>query len=162
MNSPVNLFSERFQPTTDVTLDFRSDKLQQLHRYWQSKLAGRTMPQRADIEPTEIPALLPHIALIGVETEPPRLFFRLIGTHITNSIGRDSTGKYFDEVYPGQMLEDVMQVYAVVLQSAAPVRHFGKALFSDKVYRDYESVPLPLSQDGEAVSMILVGHEYFF
>ena len=42
------------------------------------------------------------------------------------------------------MLEDITRVYDVVLQSAAPVRHFGKALFSDKEYRDYESVHLPL------------------
>jgi hypothetical protein len=162
MTSPVNLFSERFQPTTDHALDFRSDKLRKLHRYWESKRAGRAMPQRADIEPTEIPALLAHIALVGVEAEPPRLFFRLIGTHITDSLGRDNTGKYFDEAYQGQLLEDITRVYDFVLQSTAPVRHFGKALFSDKKYRDYESVHLPLSQDGVAVNIILVGQEYFF
>jgi hypothetical protein len=162
MSNPINLLAERFQPTSDFTLDFRSDKLRTLHQYWQSKLAGRPMPRRPDIEPTEIPALLQHIALIGVDGEPPRLFFRLIGTHITDSLGRDNTGRYFDEAYEGQLLEDIVRVYGVVLQSRAPVRHFGKALFSDKKYRDYESVHLPLSQDGVTVNMIVVGQEYFF
>jgi hypothetical protein len=162
MSTPINLFTERFQPTSDFSLDFQSDKLRKLHRYWQGKLAGRAMPARADIEPTEIPALLPHIALVGVEPAPPRLFFRLIGTHITDSVGRNNTGRYFDEAYDGQLLEDIIQVYGVVLESMTPVRHFGKALFSDNKYRDYESIHLPLSHDGRTVNMLLVGQEYFF
>lgn len=151
----------RFRPTSDTTLNFRSEKLRQLHGYWESKRAGRAMPQRADLEPTEIPKLLPHIALIDVETAPPRFYFRLIGTHITTVLGRDNTGKYFDEAYHEPLLGDITNVYRLVVGRLAPVRHFGKAEFSDKQYRDYESVHLPLSQDGATISMILVGQEYF-
>ncbi len=159
---PIDPLSPRFQPTADRTLNFRSDKVRQLHRYWDSKRASRAMPQRPDIEPTEIPTLLPHIALIGVEAEPRRLYYRLIGTHITEALGRDRTGKYFDEAFQGRMLEDITRVYDEVIASCAPIRYFGKALYSKNEYRDYESVHLPLSQDGAAVSMILVGQEYFF
>jgi hypothetical protein len=151
----------RFQPTSDFTLDFRSEILRRLHRYWERKLHGRAMPRRADIEPTEIPSLLPHIGLVGVEREPLRLFFRLIGTHITESLGRDNTGKYFDEAFQGQMLKDVMQVYGMVLQAHKPVRHFGRALYSTKDFQEYESVHLPLSDDGRTVTMILIGQHYF-
>jgi hypothetical protein len=156
-----NRLIERFRPTTDFSLDFQSDALRRLHEYWQSKLAGRLMPRRADIDPIEIPALLPHIALIGVEEEPRRLFFRLVGTHITNALGRNSTGRYFDETYDGPMLEDLLRLYGIVVQSKSPVRHFGKALYSDKKHRDYESVHLPLSDDGRTVNIILVGQHYF-
>lgn len=152
---------ERFRPTTDFTLDFQSDALRRLHDYWKSKLAGRPMPRRSDIDPTEIPALLPHISLIGVEEEPLRLFFRLIGTHITDSLGRNYTGLYFDEAYDEPMLGDLLRLYSIVLKSKAPVRHFGKALHSDKKHRDYESVHLPLSDDGRTVNIILVGQHYF-
>lgn len=151
----------RFQPTSDFTLDFRSEILRKLHRYWVGKLGGRAMPRRADIEPTEIPSLLPHIALVGVERAPLRLLFRLIGTHITESLGRDNTGKYFDEAFQGQMLEDVMQVYGKVLQAQKPVRHIGRALYSAKDFQEYESVHLPLSEDGRTVTVILVGQHYF-
>lgn len=152
---------ERFRPTTDPSLDFRSDTLRRLHEYWQTKLVGRPMPRRSDIDPTEIPALLPHIALIGVEEEPQRLFFRLIGTHITNALDRDNTGRYFDEAYDAPILGDLLQLYGIVLKSKSPVRHFGKALHSDKKHRDYESVHLPLSDDGRTVNIILVGQHYF-
>ena len=154
--------SRRFQPTADHTLDFRSDKVRELHRYWDSKRAGRAMPQRADIEPTEIPSLLPHIALIGVESEPRRLYYRLIGTHITEALGRDNTGKYFEEAFQGLMLEDITRVYDAVITSREPIRYFGQALYSKNEYREYDSVHLPLSEDGTAVSIILVGQEYFF
>lgn len=161
MDTPITPFDRRFQPTSDVTLDFRSEKLRQLHAYWDSKRAGRAMPQRADIEPTEIPLLLPHIGLVDVESAPPRMYFRLIGTHITHALGRDNTNKYFDEAYQEPLLGDVTRVYRMVVDLSVPVRHFGKAQFSDKQYREYESVHLPLSQNGAAVSMILVGQEYF-
>jgi hypothetical protein len=161
MKNPTSLYGQRFQPTSDFTLDFRSDKLRRLHEYWVSKLDGRAMPRRADIEPTEIPALLQHIVLISVEPQPLRLYFRLVGSHITESLGRNATGKYFDQCFRGQMFEDVMQVYSHVLQSRKPVRHFGKAMFSDKKYRDYESLHLPLSEDGITVNMILIGQHYF-
>jgi hypothetical protein len=161
MRNSLSPAANRFQPTSDFTLDFRSESLRRLHQYWASKLQGRAMPRRSDIEPTEIPSLLPHIALVGVESEPLRLFFRLIGTHITESLGRDNTGKYFDETFQDQMLEDVMQVYGMVLQARKPIRHFGRAQYSAKDFRDYESVHLPLSEDGWTVTMILVGQHYF-
>ena len=115
--------NQRFRPTADSTLDFGSEKLRQLHRYWDGKRAGRAMPARSDIDPTEIPALLPHIALIGVEKGPPRLYYRLIGTHIVEALGRDNTGKYFEEAFQGQMLEDITRVYDAVITSRAPIRY---------------------------------------
>lgn len=162
MQTQIKPINGRFRPTSGPALDFRSEKLRQLHDYWETKRAGRAMPQRADIEPMEIPLLLPHVALIDVEAAPLRFHFRLIGTHITAVLGRDNTNKYFDEAYREPLLGDVTCVYRMVVDQRAPIRHFGKAQFSDKQYRDYESVHLPLSPDGAAVSMILVGQEYFF
>jgi len=161
MNCPTNYPNTHFPPTADFTLDFRSDTLRQLHDYWKSKLAGRPMPRRADIDPTEIPALLAHIALVSVEYEPLRFYFRLIGTHITDAVGRDSTGRYFEEVYEGKMLGDVTQLYSVAVQSKRPARHFSTAVYAGKDYRHYESVHLPLSDDGETVNIILAGLQFF-
>jgi len=161
MNSPTDHSDAPYPPTADFTLDFRSNALRQLHEYWVSKLDGRPMPQRADIEPTEIPRLLQHIALVDVEYDPFRLYFRLIGTHITQAVDRDSTGCYFDEVYHGQMLEDMVRLYSAAVHAKKPVRHLSRAIYADKEYRQYESVHLPLSKDGETVNMILAGVEFF-
>lgn len=119
------------------------------------------MPSRADLEPTEIPNLLPYVALIEAESEPRRFRWRLIGTHITQAMGYDSTGRYFDEKYSGQVLLDLMAVYERVLSSRKPIRHFGRPTFADKHYAEYESTHLPLSSDGNDVDIILVGLEFF-
>jgi hypothetical protein len=152
----------RLLPEFDKTLAYRSDKLRQLHDYWRSKLKGREIPSRADIEPTEIPKLLPYTALIDVESNPRRFRWRLVGTHITGAMGYDYTGFYFDEKYSGPALIDLMAVYERVLQSKEPIRHFGRPTFADKHYAKYESTHLPLSRDGPSVDIIMVGLEFSF
>lgn len=161
MNRPTDHADAKFPPTADFTLDFRSDALRQLYEYWASKLNGRPMPRRADIEPTEIPRLLEHVALVDVEYDPFRLRFRLVGTHITQAVDRDSTGRYFEDVYHGQILKNMVQLYSVAVHAKKPVRHLSRAIHAGKDYRHYESVHLPLSEDGETVNMILAGLAFF-
>ncbi|HEX9789596.1 MAG TPA: PAS domain-containing protein, partial [Kiloniellales bacterium] len=77
-----------------------SDKrLATLYQYWQSKQGDRLMPARADIDPTEIPKLLPILLLIDV-VATVSYRYRLVGTEIVSSAGQDITGKLFDEVLP--------------------------------------------------------------
>lgn len=118
------------------------------------------MPRRADIDPIEIPSLLPHVSLISVEHTPFRLFYRLIGTHITEAVGRDSTGRYFGEVYEGEILTNMVRRFSTVVQSKTPARFMARAIFAGKDYRHYETVHLPLSDDGQTVNMILAGVQF--
>ena len=150
-----------FPPTADLSLDFHSDALRELHRYWSSKLAGRSMPSRADIDPTEIPALLPHVLLADVEHDPFRVRFRLIGTHIVNSVGRDATGRYFEEVYHEGLRDGMIGLYGNVVRSKKPIRYFGETVISDERYREYESVHMPLSDDGRTVNIVLAGLHFY-
>ena len=161
MTAEENDPERRFLPEFDTTLRFRSKNLEQLQKYWDSKRKGREMPSRTDIEPTEIPTLLSYLALIDVELNPRRFRWRLVGTHITGAMRYDYTGFYFDEKYSGRALADLMAVYERVLQSKAPIRHFGRPTFADKHFAAYESTHLPLSQDGSDVAIILVGLEFF-
>ena len=39
--------------------------------YWRGKCDGRAMPARADIDPLEIPRLLPYVYLVDVLDDPP-------------------------------------------------------------------------------------------
>lgn len=161
MNCPADPPDSHFPPTADFTLDFRSEALRQLNQYWLSQLDNRPLPRRADIDPTEIPHLLRYVVLINVEREPLRLRFRLVGTHITDAVGRDSNGRYFDEVYEEEILTGLLQQYGNTVESKRPARHFSRAIFAGKDFRHYESIHLPLSEDGESVNMMLVGLQFF-
>lgn len=68
-----------------------------LYEYWLAKggAEGR-VPRRGDLDPAEMIEILPNLAI--VEAVDRRWRYRLIGTRITDIVGRDSTGKYFDEL----------------------------------------------------------------
>jgi hypothetical protein len=161
MNLPPEPPDTQFPPTADFSLDFRSQALRELHEYWRAKLNGRQLPTRSDLDPVEIPHLLKHVALVDVEHDPLRLRFRLIGTHITEATGRDSTGKYFDDAYDEEIAAGMTELYKVSINSKAPIRHYSRAIFAGQDYRHYEAVHLPLSDDGENVTMVLVGLQFF-
>src|SRR5260370_36282844 len=75
-------------------------RLRQWNDYWRCKAAGRAMPRRADIDPTEIPNLLPDVMLVDVLPQG-RYRYRLIGTENALAQGMNATGRYLDEVLPG-------------------------------------------------------------
>ena len=64
----------RFQPSIDTELEYTSENLKKLWVYWRSKLNGLEMLSRGDLDPVEIPELLPYVALIEVHWEPRRFF----------------------------------------------------------------------------------------
>lgn len=129
---------------------------------WEKARGGRAMPSRSDIDPLQLPAtLLPHILLIDVEYEPRLRFrWRLIGTYITNILGRDSTGKYWDELYDEGVLTSLISGPNWVLQHQQPLRTTGAAPVSDKEFLHSENVEMPLSNDGKTVDVIMVASDY--
>lgn len=76
----------------------RSERVRRLHEYWRAKAgAPASVPQRRDIDPTELPDLLPSLLLVDVEHNPLRFRYRLVGTRIVDFSYRDFTGTYLDE-----------------------------------------------------------------
>lgn len=132
-------------------------KLRSLYAYWSAKRGGRTMPARADIDPVDMPALLPHLMLVTVAGDPPRFRFRLVGTEIVARYGMELTGRDLANVDLGSELGAVRLQYEETAREAVPTycRHAietgaGKHL-------RYERLLLPLSADGAHVDMMLGG-----
>ena len=89
-----------------------------------------------------------------------QLLLWLIGTHLTNALGYETKGFFFDEKYSGQALIDLMAVYERVVARRGPIRHFGSPSFAEKTHGQYEPTHFPLSSDGGKVEMTLVGLEF--
>ena len=119
------------------------------------------MPSRRDVDPLAIPGyLLAHLELIDVFRHPELRFrWRLIGTHVTTAVGRDQTGRYFDEVCPGDDLAAVSEPFKWVVKNVQPQRWLGTSGFIGRNSQAYEGVYLPLS-DGAPVDMIFAGVQY--
>lgn len=138
-------------------MDITSEILRKLHDYWDEKRAGRAMPSRSDIDPLDIPSLLPNLLLFDVEAESRRLRARLVGTAIVELYGADYTGKYLDEIDFGDRRDQILEDYATCVELRRP--SISNRLFwnlRDAQLR-IERLILPLSNDQETVNMLLAG-----
>jgi hypothetical protein len=123
--------------------------------YWQEKCAGRLMPTRADIDPAEIRRFLPHITLVDVVADERRFVYRLVGTSEVELRGYDPTGRPVAEAYFAATAEEALKIYERVKSTREPFYIADPYQTVDRFVGE-EDLFLPLSQDGETVSMILV------
>lgn len=136
--------------------------LQSLQSYWQRKKGARVAPSRADIQPEEIPDILPYVMLIdlvgpSVDPGPRRLKYRLIGTEIDRVFGTGMTGRYLEDCdFDGLRALVVADYMSVVIEAAPSWTHWRFRTGQGRLL-EYERLALPLSADGSSVDMLLVG-----
>ena len=126
--------------------------LQQLGLYWRSKLHGRRLPARRDIDPRDVPALLPHVMLWDVQRDPMGFRGRLVGTYIVEIAGRDATGQSIETI------DDVGAIeaeYRAVAETSLPRHQERQAHWPNREHRHYGRLLLPLAEDGSRVDMLL-------
>ncbi len=123
-----------------------SPKIAELAAYWQSKCRDGRLPQRADLDPAEIVALLPYLLLTDIEHAPFRIRYRLVGTAIAEASRRDFTGLYLDEMQFDTPLERQAfeRGYRLLVESRAPVYGRMVWLASSDLPVVYDSAIFPL------------------
>jgi len=131
------------------------DRIKTIYRYWDGKRAGRMMPRRRDLDPLEIPRLLPDIGLVDVVPDERRYVYRLIGTNEALMRGRDPTGQAVKDAYFGTSVQSVYLNYDAVVRTRTPVIDRDPSRTSDDRFISQETIFLPLSDDGEHVNMVL-------
>ena len=141
--------------TLDPSLDVQHPLLAHLLDYWRRKCGDRAMPSRADIDPLDLREHMGWMILTDVVTPPLRLRFRLIGAEVTRLVGRDSTGKYWDEIYAPEIYDATTAAMRWVVEHGRPLRVLGTLKHAHRAWIDMESLDLPLSSDGETVTMVL-------
>ena len=80
---------------SDEEQTYGHPSVQCFYEYWRSKCVDGRLPERHDIDPLEIPELLPGIILMDVARDGQRLRFRirLAGTMVCSVHHRDITGE---------------------------------------------------------------------
>ena len=133
-----------------------SERIRRAYAYWLSKCDQRPMPSRADLDPTEIPDLLPHVTLVDVVPDARRFIYRLVGTAEVDARGRDPTGMSVAEAYFGPTPESAVDNYVRVRETRQPFFERADYTTPNGRYVDEEALFLPLSSDGATVDIILV------
>lgn len=139
----------------DFAREFESPYLIEIFDLWKSKCRDGKLPARPDFLMEDLAAFGGRIALIDVEQNPERFRFRLVGTWITDMIGRDSTGKYVDELYDEEHYNLAVEGYRYCVLHKAPAPAQGRMVHADKEFVKFEAVDLPLADDGETVNVIM-------
>lgn len=134
----------------------RSDILRRLADHWEQIRQPRLMPARRDFDPLDVPYALGFMSVVEVHRSPPRYFFRLDGTKQVELFGIDCTGRFADEILPRDHVALMNEAFGDVVESRAPRHHRRKVRFHER-FIDYEVLILPLSEDGDRVTMLLTG-----
>lgn len=93
----------------------------QLYDYRLVPRAGRPAPLRRDIDPIDMPKLLPDL-IIAERAGPDDLRYRLVGTRIVQAHGLDYTGWLLSDLArEHDALALALQLYTPVLDRALPV-----------------------------------------
>lgn len=135
-----------------------------LYTYWRTRLpdAEGRLPSRADIEPSDIPLLLPHLYLLDVLEGPLRFRYRLVGTKLVYAGNREMTGMLMEEAHPNLFMAAPYADYPACVREHRISRRLGMPVFDwDREHVRIERLLLPLATDGEHVDMIL-GLSVFF
>jgi hypothetical protein len=124
---------------------------QDFYAYWQSLARRRGgVPLRADLDPAEIPRLLPYVFIVEKVRESGRFFFRLSGTAIRDIMGAENTGRFLDELLRGEDLATVSRMFDQVLEQGVCIRSIEGLTYSDRSYLRVEILRLPLrAADGD-------------
>ena len=137
----------------------RDPRIGELVAYWTSKLHGRTMPSRSDIDPAEIVRLLPFIALVDVIAGVPvdkRYRVRLFGTQLVEYHQKDWTGKQIFDVTSAEAAQRIAQAGEFCVNHHRPWLSAGKLYWANhKSAKQFEIVIVPLSPDDAAVNMLM-------
>ena len=122
--------------------------------YWERKRGQRFAPSRADIEPLDLIGVLPRVMLADVLLDPPGFRYRLSGTGIANVHGEELTGLAPLDLKPTEYGRLIDGHYRQCVAERRPLLHL---IILDMAHRSraYARLLLPLSNDGEQVSMLM-------
>ncbi len=127
--------------------------------YWDRVRGDAFAPPRASIDPADIVTILPRVMLADVGEAGPdgeRAFrYRLCGTGICDAHGYDLTHWTPKDLLPPAYGRLVESHYRDALARRGPIAHVI-ALQTNSKSRSYARLILPLSEDGEAVTMLML------
>ena len=122
--------------------------------HWNRIRAGRPMPSRADLDPVDIPGLLPFTILVEVLRGPLDFRYRLLGTALDRIVSRNYKGVRFSDIPHIEKGGKLWSDHETVCRTCAPLLSAVDYVGPDQFVGELRHGLFPLSSDGSAVNMI--------
>lgn len=144
---------------------FPEPRLGEFYAYWAEKWEDGRFPRRSDIDPTDIPQILPYLLLVDPERGARLRFrYRLMGAYLAGFGGIDFTGKYLDELPLLHIAEPVERCYALstnegrltMLRAQFQFYDDGRGGYVNKGWLPFVALVLPLFAEDKTVNMLIV------
>ncbi|HLJ22322.1 MAG TPA: PAS domain-containing protein [Stellaceae bacterium] len=126
-----------------------------LYAYWSRERGERRMPPRSAFDPSELRSNAGRMHLLSVEG-PDVFRYRVYGSRVTNPDAMDMTGRTTQEYRDQAFGELVTRHLGACVRERAPVSYDIRAQLDGLPY-EYVRMALPFTEDGTAVSHIVVG-----
>jgi hypothetical protein len=141
----------------DASLQVKTPQLKRALEVWQQKRGARRMPARSDFDMRDLSCVLPQLSIVQIVHEGGRQRFkiRLMGTSLDQHLA-PITGRFVDEAVPPHFVERWNSIYMSALSIRAPMRISSRVAFRDQLYLIGEGLVLPLSDDGETPTGLMV------
>lgn len=128
-----------------------------LLRYWQGLHDGAALPRTTAIDPTEMRFILGHVMLVDVWDGGEDFVYRLYGSRIAASCGRDMTGRRTSD-FPDRLGLFFGATYHAVLLRREPLYTEHRPKDPDGPVGLWQRLILPLAAADGSIVRFLVGN----
>lgn len=144
---PARTAIEPFTPRSASELLEKGADYAALFDYWQSLRGAEALPDWRRFDPIQMPKHLSRLWAIEVH-EPFRLRYRVVGTHISASYGRDPTGRWVDEVWPHFGQQQGGRYREAILRAEPAFRRGKPRMMVQREWGMIENLVLPFRLEG--------------
>ncbi|MEQ8334670.1 hypothetical protein [Nisaea sp.] len=124
----------------------RYEKTSQILDHWLELLDAEGAGTVPPFDPIAVPALLPFLYLL--QREDDRLKYRVSGEEVNRLFEQNHTGRYLDEVVPGEVYGHVAPFFLRIFDPSVCIFR-GQVVLPDREFMEFERVLLPVMRKGE-------------
>lgn len=128
-----------------------------LRELWRVRAEGARFPSAGMIGPVELKSVLPDVHIYTVAPDAPRYRIRLIGTRMTEHMGRNLTGLAVDDI-PSEPLRRAIAGILGAVELAGTTLHLmaPRAIaLPNGDHKALESLWMPCAENGETIDRVI-------
>jgi len=136
--------------------DIRPLPLQRLYELWSGAHFAGNLPRQRDVSPTRVPECISNIALVGIELNPARARYMIVGYNLRKLLGDDPSGMTVEQAYSKSVSREIYEAFGKTVRSRSATFYKREYNILGQCFGYYRLI-LPLRLEDDRVSRLLIG-----